>query len=217
MPKVVDAQRDIPADRLANGSDDLGHARDALVRHAASESGTWRSPTADHAIVVLRRRADQAVRDLGQDAGNHVELDEGQTHSLAPPDALDVRLRRRVSRSRRVGVDAHAVPVLAAQELVAGHVVDLADEIPQRQLDSRDTATLAAPVAKALDGPKDHVHVAGVLPQEEALELESILLVASVAHLADAVHSLVGVDADERNPHRDPLEVHSAHVCDSEI
>ena len=144
------------------------------------------------------RLADGAALDLLEERGQDVELDEGQTQLLAPHDALHIALGRGFGRRGRVGIDAHLVAVLAAQELVAGHAVHLAHQVPQRDLDARDAAALAAPVAELLDGAEDHVHVAGVLAQEHALELERILRVPRVAHLADAVDALVGVDAHDR-------------------
>jgi hypothetical protein len=100
--------------------------------------------------------------------------------------------------------------------LVAGHAVDLAHQIPQRDLDARDTATLPACAAELLDRPKDHVDIAGILAQQHIFELERILFVAGVAHLADAVDALVSVDADDRvivvaGDHRD------AHVGDLQV
>jgi hypothetical protein len=67
----------------------------------------------------------------------------------------------------------------------------------QRDLDAGDAAALAAPVAELLDRAEDHVDVAGVLAQQHALELQRVLAVAGIAHLADAVDALVGVDADD--------------------
>mgnify|MGYP000550190900 CR=1 FL=1 len=59
-------------------------------------------------------------------------------------------------------------------------------------------AALAAPIAILFDGPENHVDVAWVLAEEHALELERVPGVARVAHLADAVHLLIGVEADDR-------------------
>jgi hypothetical protein len=67
-----------------------------------------------------------------------------------------------------------------------------------------------------LDRAEDHIDVAGVLAQQHALELERVLFVAGVAHLAQAIDALVGVDADDRvvvvaGDHRD------ANVGDLEV
>ena len=61
----------------------------------------------------------------------------------------------------------------------------------------RDASALATPVAELLHGAEDHVHVARVLTEQLALELQGILLVSRIADLADAVDTLVGVDAQD--------------------
>ena len=75
--------------------------------------------------------------------------------------------------------------------------------------------------AEVLDRVEDHVHVAGVLAEQHALELQRVLAVAGVAHLADAVDALVGVDADDgvvviaadhRHAHVGDLQIRWARV-----
>src|SRR4029079_3657269 len=51
--------------------------------------------------------------------------------------------------------------------------------------------------AELLDRPKDHVHIAGVLAQQHAFELERVLFMAGVAHFAQAIHALVSVDPND--------------------
>ncbi|MBA7631074.1 hypothetical protein ES703_38601 [subsurface metagenome] len=48
-----------------------------------------------------------------------------------------------------------------------------------------------------LDGAKDHLGIAGIPSQEKALELQRVLLMPRVAHLADAVDSLVRIDTND--------------------
>ena len=58
-------------------------------------------------------------------------------------------------------------------------------------------AALAPPIAILLDIAENHIDVARVLAQQQALELERVLGMTGIAHLADAIHALVGVDADQ--------------------
>ena len=52
-------------------------------------------------------------------------------------------------------------------------------------------------MAELFNRLEDHVHIARVLAQQHALELQRILFVAGVAHLAQPIHALVGVDAQD--------------------
>ncbi len=197
MPEVVRAQGDVPSGRLAHGGDDLNQASDAGIRDAGPVARSRRAPALAQRILVSGRRADQPAGRGGDQRRPHVELDEGQPQRLTSQNALDVGFGGRLSRRGCVGVDADAIAVLAAQELVAWHAVDLAGQVPQRDLDARNASSFPAPVAEVLDGPEDHVHVAGVLAQQHAFILERVLPVPGIAHLADAVDSLVRVNADD--------------------
>ena len=56
--------------------------------------------------------------------------------------------------------------------------------------------------AELLDLAEELVDVAGVLAEQPALQHQRVVLAGAVAHLAEAVDALVGVDPDERARHR---------------
>src|SRR5262249_51725939 len=216
MAEMVGTERNVPACRLAHCGDDLGRAGDTALGDAGTEAVAWCAPVPAKLVLEARRLADGPTFAIIEQLRPDIELDEGQPQRFPRFDALGVALWSRVGGGRRVGVDSNPVAILAAEELIAGHAVDLPDQIPQRDLDARDPAALAAPVTKLLDRPKDHVHIARVLAQQHALELERVLLVAGVAHLAKAIDALIGIDADDRiivvaGHYRDP------HIGDLEV
>lgn len=45
---------------------------------------------------------------------------------------------------------------------------------------------------------EDHIDIAGVLTEQHALELQCVFTVSGIAHFAQAIDALVGVDADDR-------------------
>ena len=130
--------------------------------------------------------------------GRQVELDEGEAERLALHHHLDEALGRQRPRRRGVAVEADLVAVLAAEELVAGDAVDLADEVHQRDLDAADAAGLAAVAAVVRDHLEEVVDVAGVLPEQQVLQPQRRVGAGAVAHLAEAVDALVGVDPEDR-------------------
>jgi hypothetical protein len=103
-----------------------------------------------------------------------------------------------------VRVAPDAIAELAAEHLIDRHVVSLTREIPQGHLDAAHAATLARVAAELLDLPEQPVDVARILVQQPALEHQRVLRAGAVADLAEAIDSLVGVDADQRARHRRP-------------
>ena len=69
-------------------------------------------------------------------------------------------------------------------------------------------------MAELLDPPEEAVHVAGVLPQEAALQDEGVRGAAAVANLAVPTDPLVGVDADESGVEGGSPEAGDAQVGD---
>src|SRR6266511_2096688 len=216
VAKVIGAERNLPTDGLTRGGDDLDRAGDALVGNLRALAGARRPPALTQDILELSRLAADAALTVFKQPRPDVELDKGQPERFALAHRRGVTFSRRFLGRGRVGVEAHPVAVFAAQELVARHAIDLAHEIPQGNLDARDAAALAPPVAKLLDRAKDHVYIARILAKQNALELQRILLVAGVAHLAEAIDALIGVDANDwvvvvAGDHRD------AHVGNFEV
>ena len=197
MAKVIHAERRIPANRLPHGAGDLGEQSQGLVRDFDAWAGAGGLVPMGHRVLVLGGTADEQARCIDKDARCEVELDEGKAHFPAAQHPLRIALGCGSFWRGCVGVHAHLVTILAAQELPAGHAIDLTHQVPQRNLQTGDAAALTTPVSKGLDGAEDHVYVAGVLAQEHAFELQRVLLVPRIAHLAQAINALVGIQADD--------------------
>ena len=185
------------ADRLADGAGDVDAELDAGLADARAGAAAGGEPLLVLRVLVPGRLADQRAGRPLEEARPEVELDEGEAERLALHHHLDEALGRQRPRRRGVAVEAHLVAVLAAEELVARHAVDLADEIHQRDLDAADAAGLAAVAAVVRDHLEQVVDVAGVLPEQQVLEPQRRVGAGAVAHLAEAVDALVGVDPED--------------------
>ena len=121
------------------------------------------------------------------------------------------------SRFGGVAIAADLVAELAAEHLVDRHAVGFARQVPERHLDAADAAGLPRVAAELFDLAEDLVDVAGILAQDAALQDQRVVLAGAVAHFAEAVDALVGVDADDRRRHRRSAHHHHAHVGDLQI
>ena len=84
------------------------------------------------------------------------------------------------------------------QQLIEGDAVGLSRQIPQSNFNAGDAAALTGMAAKLLNPPEELIHVAGIFPQQTALEHEGIGAAGSVPHLAVAYDPLIGIDLQER-------------------
>jgi len=198
LAEMIGAERDLVADRRAHGGRDLGGECHAALADAGAGAAAGDIPLTILVILVFGRRADQRARRPVEEARRQVELDEGEAHGPALHHDLDIALRRLVARRRRVAIEADLVAIFAAEQLVAGDAIDLADEIHQRDLDGADAAGLAAVAAIALDRLEEVIDVAGILADQEMLEAKRRVGMGAVTHLAEAVDALVRVDPEDR-------------------
>ena len=236
VTEMVDGERDLRADHFADLGDVLLQEVEALLGEMQAGEGV-----ADvvHVIagiapppVVQRldgdplgvgpvsvehagRRADGArhVHDL-REAEVHLEEGVAERHAL-----LQALAGLGAARLARVGVaiHAHAVAEFSAEHLVDRNPIGLAGEVPERDLDRRDAAALAAVAAELLDPPEQPVDVAGVLAEQPALQHQGEGGAGAVAHLAEADDSLVGVDFQERGRERRADDLGDPHVGDPKL
>ena len=101
-----------------------------------------------------------------------------------------------------VRVHADAVAVLASQELIDGEVCGLADDIPKRRLHPGDGVVTHPCCARGhkrrAHQAAETVHIAGVFPRQEFIELtDGGGQAGRKKRLAPADQSLVGVDLDD--------------------
>ncbi len=157
----------------------------------------------------LHHRAGNSVEDV--DAQIH--LHPGQAHRLALFGAAAIFSG--VHRLGGVGIDADLVAPFAAEHLVDRNVVDLAGDVPQRHLHCAHSAGLARVAAKLRDLLEQVIDAQRILAEHAALEHHRVLRARDIAHLAQAVDALVGVDADQHARTRPRLHDHRiAHVGD---
>lgn len=89
-----------------------------------------------------------------QEFGANVELDEGQAECLATLQCFAVAFGSRFVGGGGVGIEAHFVAIFAAEQLVAGHAVDFAHEVPRCNFETGDSAAFTSPVAKFFHGTR---------------------------------------------------------------
>ena len=106
-----------------------------------------------------------------------------------------------------VGVQAHAVAELAAEQLINGHAQRLADQIKQRDVDARQRRDdvprqRAVEDVAASDFLEEHVPVHRVFADEQRLHVvqQQRDAAAAVNALANARDALIRLDLDERVP-----------------
>ena len=233
---VVDGERNLHADHLADLGDVLLQQVEALVGEVQAGEGmedvvhvvdgVAGAPVLDRldraaagvdAVAFERAgRRDHRARDIGDLHQPEIHLEEGEAEVHALLEAL---AGLGAARHRRVGVaiDAHLVAELAAEHLVDRHAVGLAGEIPQRDLDRRDAAALPAVAAELLDAAEQAVDVAGVLAEQPALQHQRVGGAGAVAHLAEPDDALVGVDLEQRRGERRADDLGHPHVGDAKL
>src|ERR1019366_6578678 len=132
------------------------------------------------------------VRD---EARARVHLEEGKARLLAQDQPGGEQLG--VLGLRGVAVNAHAVPVLGAEEPVRRNAIDLARDVVQSHVQGAVPAAEPALIGEVADTVQDRRDTERVLPHDVRFEDQRHPLVARVAHFAQAVHALVGIDADD--------------------
>ena len=153
--------------------------------------------------------------DIAEQVDPQVHLQEGKAHLHPLLEFLGELVL--VHHRRRVGVQADAVAVPAAEHPVDGDAVGLARQVPQGHLDAGDAAALPAVVAELPNRLEDPLHVARILAEQPALEHQGVPLAAAVADLAVAGDALVRVDPDQGNPHRGPRNDGDPQIGDPQL
>src|SRR5262249_20206199 len=122
-----------------------------------------------------------------------------------------------VGRVRRVAVDADLIAELAARELIGRHTIRLARQIHQRHLDGAYAARLSRMMAELFELANDFIHIAMDLANQMTLEHQRIIFACAIAYLAQAVDTLISVNADERKAPAIPADGGGADVRDAQL
>ena len=193
--EVVRGQGRFPADGVAHGLDVLAQILPRPFSVAAP-----RLLTAPGAF------ADQP--------GAQVHLEEGEAHLLPAFELLGEDLG--VLALVGIAVDADLVAVLGADQPPGRHAVDLAGDIVQRHIDRAVAAAHALLVGEVANAVERRFDGERVPAHQVRLEHQRGAFAAGVAHLAEPVDALVGIDADDRvvvvGGHQ-----HRTHVGDLEL
>src|SRR5471032_2855207 len=196
VAEVVHGERYLHAHLFADGGHEIGHQLSALVRDFDAGEHVLGAPASGE---VFARRIGEGARHILDEVDSQIHLQPGEALLLAQAQPLSVDLR--VVRFGGVGVASDAVAELAAEHLVHGYVVDLAGDIPHRHFDGADAAALPRRAAELLDPAENLVHVAGVFIEDAAFQHERVVLAGAIAHFAQAIDALVGIDADDGARH----------------
>ena len=213
VTEVVHGKGNVQAHRLPHRGDEFLEQGDALVGHFHHEQRMW--DRVHLPLGQVRAHGDRA-RFVRDQINTQVHFEPSESfdflaflHSLGiDPGVLGLG---------RVGVDSDFVAELAAQHRVHGRVVDLAGDVPQRHLDRAHAAGLAGGSAELLDLAENPVDLERILARDAALEHQRVGRTGAVAHLAQPVHALVGVDADNRAGERRLDDGSHAQVRDLQL
>ena len=160
-------------------------------------------------------RGDHRVVDPIQQADTHVHLEKAEAglHPLpqAPPHHLAVRF------ARRIAVAEDAIAELASRQLIGRHTVGLTGQIHQRHLHGAHAAPLPAVMAELHDPPEQTIHVTRVLAQQPALQQKRETRTGTVAHLPEAIDTLVRVQPQEDRIERHAGNARHPHVGDPQL
>ena len=132
---------------------------------------------------------------------------QGKAHIVAGVTTLHVR----------IAIHADLVPEFAAQQLIQGHAVGLARQIPQGNFNAADAAALPGMAAELLDLAENFIHIAGVLTQNAAFEHQSIGLAGGVPHLAVACDPLIGFNFQNRAALGRAVDINESHIRNFQI
>ena len=152
---------------------------------------------------LIHQQADAQIHFKEGEAHLH-PLFERQAHVV--PGMLPVHVR--------IAVYADAVPETAAQELIHRDAVRLPRQVPQGDLDAGYAAALPRMPAELLDLAENAVHIAGVFPQDAALEHQGVCFARRVSHLAIAHQALIGIQLHQRTPLGRAVDIHKTHIGD---
>ncbi len=197
VSKVIARKRDIVADIPTYGGDERRHQFNTLRRHLNAREHVRRvvaaldgSSGGNAQCAVLR----------GDQINAQIHLEPGEALLFALFQAFAVDLW--VVRFGCVRVAADPIAKLTAQHLIDRRIVGFAGQVPERHFDAADAARLPRLAAKLLEFAEQAIHVARVFAQQAAFEHQGVGLAGAIAHFAQAVNALVGIDADDGVGHR---------------
>src|ERR1035441_16550 len=219
--EVVGRQGRFPADGVAYGLnlfavhlEALGRGHTAAVQPGRAASGPGgagdQGPRPADGVAyglnvfavhlqALGRGHTAAVQPAGAAAdhrGHDVHLEEREASLFAGHHALGINLG--TGAFRGIAVAAHAAAVLGAHQPPRGDAVHLARDVVEGDIDRAESAAHAALVGEVANPVQDGFNLQRVPAHEVRLQHQRHAFVAGIADFTEAVHTLVGVDLDDR-------------------
>ena len=122
-----------------------------------------------------------------------------------------------ISLRRGIRVTEYFVPEFTAGQLISGHAIGFPRQVKERHFHATDPTSLAAMKAKLFNFAEDLIDVAGVFPHQMAFEQQRIGFAGPITHFPITNQALVGINADNRDAHRDAGQIGNAHVGNLEV
>src|SRR4051794_27454859 len=129
-------------------------------------------------------------------------------HALFQPVAEDLR----VIGLGCVRIATHGIAELATEQLVRGHVIDFACDVPQSHFNAAHTPALTRGTTKLFDLPENLVDAGRVLAEQLTLQHQRIVFARAITDFTKSVHSLICVDAYDRASHWGTRDGGDPHV-----
>ena len=97
-----------------------------------------------------------------------------------------------------ITVNSYLITEFSAKHLPKRNAPRLSCQVPQSDLNSRNTASLSGGAAKLLDSAKEFVHVARIFTHKARFQHQSVGGTGSIPHLTISNQPLIGVYLDQR-------------------
>src|SRR5581483_4824778 len=208
VAQVIHGERHIVTDVVAHGSNIFAEPVDTLI---CDFSGNKEIRLRVLLPVAKAGGLHDSTRNVVEHIDAEIHLHPRESHLFAFLGAAAVF--GGIFRLGGIRINTNLVTPFAAEHLEDGDVIDLAGNIPERHLHCAHAAGLASVAAELRDFLEEIVDAQRILAEQSAFEHHGILRAGDVAHFAQAIDALIGVNADERARARPRLDDHRvAHI-----
>ena len=210
MTEVIDGQWHLITNFVAHGGD-------IVTENANADIGDLNAGELVHNLVGLQHawRRDDCAGDITQQANPNIHFQEFKALLHAVLETAPHLCA--ILNGGGVRVAEHFVPKFAAGQLVGRHAISLTRQIKERHLYTTDPTSLATMKAKLFNFAEDLIDVAWVFPHQMALEQQRIGLASPITHFSITNQALIGINANNRDAHRDAGQIGNAHVGNLEV
>ena len=111
-----------------------------------------------------------------------------------------------------VAVDAKLIAVFSSEQLVYGNTIEFSDDIPKRNFNARNTASLTAVSAELLDSVEYFFDIQRIFTEKSSLEHERICCARRVSYLAKANNARIRVYLQKYHVLRQAVDICNPYV-----